>query len=46
MLVPTVTDEITEDILKQPDVKLKLIANFGNGVDNIDVVAAHARTSP
>src|ERR1700709_1242616 len=43
ILVPTVTDEITEDILKQPDVKLKLIANFGNGVDNIDVVAAHAR---
>src|SRR4030088_719079 len=43
ILVPTVTDEITEDILKQPDVKVKLIANFGNGVDNIDVVAAHAR---
>src|SRR3981081_2839671 len=42
ILVPTVTDEINEDILKQPDVKLKLIANFGNGVDNIDVVAAHA----
>src|ERR1700716_2703674 len=42
ILVPTVTDEITEDILKQPDLKLKLIANFGNGVDNIDVVAAHA----
>src|SRR6195952_79998 len=43
VLVPTVTDEITEDILKQPDCKLRLIANFGNGVDNIDVVAAHAR---
>src|SRR3954454_12853416 len=43
VLVPTVTDEITEDILRQPDVKLKLIANFGNGVDNIDVAAAHAR---
>ena len=42
ILVPTVTDEITEDILKQPDVKVKLIANFGNGVDNIDVTAAHA----
>src|ERR1700759_3666966 len=42
ILVPTVTDEITEDILKQPDVRVKLIANFGNGVDNIDVVAAHA----
>src|SRR5258708_19299878 len=43
ILVPTVTDLITEDLLKQPDCKLKLIANFGNGVDNIDVVAAHAR---
>ncbi|HLI99682.1 MAG TPA: D-glycerate dehydrogenase [Bradyrhizobium sp.] len=43
VLVPTVTDEITEDLLKQPDCKLKLIAHFGNGVDNIDVAAAHAR---
>ncbi|HEY4203628.1 MAG TPA: D-glycerate dehydrogenase [Xanthobacteraceae bacterium] len=43
ILVPTVTDEINADILNQPDCKLKLIANFGNGVDNIDVVAANAR---
>src|SRR5271169_4669871 len=43
ILVPTVTDEITEELLKQPDCRVKLIANFGNGVDNIDVVAAHAR---
>ncbi len=43
ILVPTVTDVITEELLKQPDCKLRLIANFGNGVDNIDVVAAHAR---
>src|SRR5215470_2768255 len=43
VLVPTVTDEITEDLLKQPDCKIKMIANFGNGVDNIDVAAAHAR---
>jgi glyoxylate reductase len=43
VLVPTVTDIITEEILKQPDCKLRLIANFGNGVDNIDVMAAHAR---
>ncbi len=41
--MPTVTDLITEELLKQPDCKLKLIANFGNGVDNIDVVAANAR---
>src|ERR1700744_1735076 len=43
VLVPTVTDVINEDVLKHPDCKLKMIANFGNGVDNIDVVAAHAR---
>jgi glyoxylate reductase len=42
VLVPTVTDAITEEMLKQPECKLKLIAHFGNGVDNIDVVAAHA----
>jgi glyoxylate reductase len=41
VLVPTVTDEISDEILKQPDCKLRLIANFGNGVDNIDVAAAH-----
>ena len=28
VLVPTVTDEINEAILKQPDCKLRLIANF------------------
>src|SRR5438445_12570872 len=43
VLVPTVTDMITEAILKDPDCKLRMIANFGNGVDNIDVTAAHAR---
>src|SRR5882724_4125338 len=41
ILVPTVSDEVDEAVLNQPDRKLKLIANFGNGVDNIDVVAAH-----
>jgi glyoxylate reductase len=43
ILVPTVTDHLGEELLKQPDCKLRMIANFGNGVDNIDVVAAHAR---
>ncbi|MBX9710727.1 MAG: D-glycerate dehydrogenase [Xanthobacteraceae bacterium] len=43
VLVPTVTDEITAEILNQPDSKLKLIAHFGNGVDNLDVAAAQAR---
>src|SRR5262245_20516162 len=43
VLVPTVSDEITETIINQGDVKVKLIAHFGNGVDNIDVEAAHKR---
>src|SRR3569623_1724453 len=43
ILVPTVTDHISADIVNQPDCRLRLIANFGNGVDNIDVEAAHAR---
>jgi len=43
VLVPTVTDHISEEMLKHPDCKIRLIANFGNGVDNIDVVAAHAK---
>ncbi|MGO4713689.1 2-hydroxyacid dehydrogenase [Bradyrhizobium sp. 2TAF24] len=41
ILVPTVSDEVDDAVLNQPDRKLKLIANFGNGVDNIDVTAAH-----
>src|ERR1700741_5420002 len=43
VLVPTVTDHINDSILKAEDCKVRLIANFGNGVDNIDVTAAHAR---
>jgi glyoxylate reductase len=43
VLVPTVTDEITAEILNQPESKLRLIAHFGNGVDNLDVAAAAAR---
>ena len=43
VLVPTVTDVVNEEMLKHPDCKLRMIANFGNGVDNIDVTAAHAR---
>src|SRR5215203_4030026 len=43
VLVPTVTDEIDASVLAQAGPDLKLIANFGNGVDNIDVQAALAR---
>ena len=40
VLVPTVTDRIDEGLISQAGERLKLIANFGNGVDNIDVAAA------
>jgi glyoxylate reductase len=43
VLVPTVTDEIDAKVIEQAGEGLKLIANFGNGVDNIDVTAAHKR---
>jgi len=43
VLVPTVTDEITASILSKAGEQLKLIANFGNGVDNIDVTTAAQR---
>src|SRR4051812_32292073 len=40
VLVPTITDRIDAGLIEQAGPNLKLIANFGNGVDNIDVVAA------
>ena len=43
VLVPTVTDRIDTAVLKEAGPNLKLIANFGNGVDNIDVAAAIQR---
>jgi glyoxylate reductase len=43
VLVPTVTDRIDAATLKEAGPNLKLIANFGNGVDNIDVQAAVQR---
>ena len=43
VLVPTVTDRIDASVLGQAGDKLKLIANFGNGVDNIDVTTALQR---
>ena len=43
VLVPTVTDRIDASVLSQSGDKLKLIANFGNGVDNIDVATAVQR---
>lgn len=43
VLVPTVTDVIDEDLIEAAGDRLKLIANFGNGVDHIDLKAARAR---
>ena len=43
VLVPTVTDRIDAALIEQAGPQLKLIANFGNGVDNIDVGAAIGR---
>jgi glyoxylate reductase len=43
VLVPTVTDQIDRAVLSHSGDKLKLIANFGNGVDNIDVATALQR---
>jgi glyoxylate reductase len=43
VLVPTVTDRIDAAVLGRSGEKLKLIANFGNGVDNIDVATALQR---
>ncbi|MBS7697019.1 MULTISPECIES: D-glycerate dehydrogenase [unclassified Chelatococcus] len=43
VLVPTITDRIDEGVLAEAGEQLRLIANFGNGVDHIDVEAATAR---
>jgi glyoxylate reductase len=43
VLVPTVTDQITAEVIAAAGPQLKLIAHFGNGTDNIDVKAAMAR---
>jgi glyoxylate reductase len=43
VLVPTVTDRIDAAVLSRAGQNLKLIANYGNGVDNIDVTTALSR---
>ena len=40
VIVPTVTDRIDAELIRLAGQQMKLIANFGNGVDNIDVNAA------
>jgi len=43
VLVPTVTDRIDAAILSQAGPNLRLIANFGAGVDHIDLATARER---
>ena len=44
VLVPTVTDRIDRAVLSQAGPDLKLIAQFGTGVDNIDLETARNRS--
>ena len=43
VLVPTITDHIDATLLAQAGDRLKLIANYGAGVDHIDVSTARQR---
>ena len=43
VLVPTVTDSIDKTLLAATGPQLRLIANFGTGVDNIDLDTARSR---
>ena len=43
VLVPTVTDRIDSRVLAHAGDRLRLIANFGTGVDHIDLAAARQR---
>jgi len=43
VLVPTVTDRIDAGVLSQSGPALRLIANFGVGVDHIDLASARMR---
>ncbi len=43
VLVPTLTDRIDSSVLAHANPNLRLIANYGTGVDHIDVEAAYAR---
>ncbi|MFU8866207.1 MAG: 2-hydroxyacid dehydrogenase [Rhodobacterales bacterium] len=43
VLVPTLTDEIDAGLIAQAGPKMRLIANYGAGVDHIDVATARQR---
>lgn len=42
-LVPTVTDRVTAQMLEAQPLKVRIIANYGVGFNNIDTAAARAR---
>jgi len=44
VLVPTITDRLDAGVLSQAGPQMKLIANFGNGVDHIDRATAYNRS--
>jgi lactate dehydrogenase-like 2-hydroxyacid dehydrogenase len=41
-LVPTITDRIDAELLAIPDRRVRILANYGAGVDHIDLAAARA----
>ena len=43
VLVPTVTDKLGKDILEHAGDQLRLIANFGVGIDHIDLATTQAK---
>ncbi|MEZ5714227.1 MAG: D-glycerate dehydrogenase [Paracoccaceae bacterium] len=43
VLVPTITDQVDVGLLARAGNQLKLIANYGSGVDHIDVASARQR---
>ena len=43
VLVPTVTDRLSRTVIEQAGDQLRLLANFGTGVDNIDLRAAQEK---
>jgi glyoxylate reductase len=43
VLVPTLSDVLDASLIAKAGPRLKLIANFGNGVDHIDVAAARKK---
>ena len=43
VLVPTITDQIDAGLIAQAGERLKLIANYGAGIDHVDVATARQR---